>query len=76
MESLYVLLILLAAFIASFIVAVAGAIQSKYFNFSIPPGVNQPGKLRLFYVLMRSASVLVSYSAVTSDTNMLQGLFL
>ncbi|XP_054251009.1 arylacetamide deacetylase-like 4 [Indicator indicator] len=58
MEFLYLLLILLAAFIASFIVAIAGAIQTKYFNFSIPPGVNQPGKLRILFAFMRSASAL------------------
>ncbi|XP_076212121.1 arylacetamide deacetylase-like 4 isoform X1 [Aptenodytes patagonicus] len=48
MAFFYILpVILLVIFTASFILAVMGTIQSEYSNFSIPPGVNHPGKLRL-----------------------------
>ncbi|KAK1198439.1 ADCL4 protein, partial [Pygoscelis papua] len=59
MAFFYILpVILLVIFTASFILAVMGTIQSEYSNFSIPPGVNHPGKLRLVLASMIITSAM------------------
>lgn len=70
MAFFYILpVILLVIFTASFILAVMETIQSEYSNFSIPPGVNHPGKLRLVLASMIITSAMVSYSAMISARN-------
>lgn len=70
MAFFYILpVVLLVGFIASFILAIKGTIQSNYSNFSIPPGVNHPGKLRIVLALVIGTSAMVSYFAMISIRN-------
>lgn len=62
-------MVLLVGFIVSFILAMKGTIQSNYSNFSIPPGVNHPGKLQIILALVIGTLAMVSYSAMISITN-------
>ncbi|CAM9749455.1 unnamed protein product [Bubo scandiacus] len=55
----YILLvILLVIFTASFILAIIETIQSDYFNLSIPPGVNNPGNLRILLASMITTTAM------------------
>ncbi|NXX91939.1 ADCL4 protein, partial [Centropus bengalensis] len=55
----YTLLVLfLAAFVAGFILLVLGAINFDISNSDIPPGVNQPLKLRIIHVIFISRAVV------------------
>ncbi|XP_068890979.1 arylacetamide deacetylase-like 4 [Aphelocoma coerulescens] len=51
-------MILLAIFVASFISAIIRTIQTEYANCSIPPGVSNPGKLRLIVAVLIVTSTL------------------
>ncbi|NWS04609.1 ADCL4 protein, partial [Motacilla alba] len=64
--------ILLVIFVASFISAIIRTIQTEYANCSIPPGVSNPGKLRLIVAVFIVTSTLVSNSAATSARNVVR----
>ncbi|KAF1521153.1 Arylacetamide deacetylase-like 4, partial [Eudyptes sclateri] len=55
----YTLLVLfLAVFVAGFILLVMGAINFHFSNAEIPPGVNQPVKLRIIHIILISRAVV------------------
>lgn len=61
MAVVYTLLVLfLAVFVAGFILLVMGAINFDFSNSEIPPGVNQPVKLRIIHIILISRAVVVS----------------
>ncbi|KAJ7412415.1 hypothetical protein WISP_97148 [Willisornis vidua] len=55
---LTVLLLFFAGFVAGFILLVMGAVNFDFSNSEIPPGVNQPAKLRLIHVILISTAVV------------------
>uniref|UniRef100_A0A8C0E8U8 Alpha/beta hydrolase fold-3 domain-containing protein n=1 Tax=Bubo bubo TaxID=30461 RepID=A0A8C0E8U8_BUBBB len=59
MAVVYTLLVLfLAVFVAGFILLVMGAINFDFSNSEIPPGVNQPVKLRIIHIILISRAVV------------------
>ncbi|XP_074416470.1 arylacetamide deacetylase-like 4 [Larus michahellis] len=55
----YTLLVLfLAVFVAGFILLVMGAINFDFSHSEIPPGVNQPVKLRIIHIILISTAVV------------------
>lgn len=61
MAVIYMLLVLiLAVFVAGFILLVMGAINFDFSNSEIPPGVNEPVKLRILHVILICRAVVVS----------------
>ncbi|NXT53372.1 ADCL4 protein, partial [Pluvianellus socialis] len=59
MAVVYTLLVLFfAVFVAAFILLVLGAINFDFSNSEIPPGVNQPVKLRIIHIILISTSVV------------------
>ncbi|KAM6371422.1 arylacetamide deacetylase-like 4 [Pluvialis apricaria] len=59
MAVIYTLLVLfLAVFVAGFILLVMGAINFDFSNSEIPPGVNQPVKLRILHIILISTAVV------------------
>lgn len=61
---LTVLVLLLAGFLASFILLVIGAINFDFSNSEIPPGVTQPAKLRIIHIILICTAVVVSEPGV------------
>ncbi|XP_039940429.1 arylacetamide deacetylase-like 3 [Hirundo rustica] len=55
---LTVLVLFLAGFLAGFILLVIGAINFDFTNSEIPPGVNQPAKLRIIHILLICTAVV------------------
>ncbi|XP_017687468.1 PREDICTED: arylacetamide deacetylase-like 4 [Lepidothrix coronata] len=55
---LTVLVLFLAGFVAGFILLVMGAINFDFSNSEIPPGVNQPAKLRIIHIILISTAVV------------------
>lgn len=65
MEFLFTLLVLvLAVFVASFILLVLGTIQFEISNTEIPPGMDQPIKLRIIHGFLVGSAVLVSLTCL------------
>lgn len=61
MVVLYTLLVLfLAVFVAGFVLLVLGAMNFDFSNSEIPPGVNEPVKLRIIHIMLISRAVVVS----------------
>ncbi|NXE12496.1 ADCL4 protein, partial [Lophotis ruficrista] len=59
MAVVYTLLVLfLAVFVAGFILLVMGAMNFDFSNSEIPPGVNQPVKLRIIHVILICRAVV------------------
>uniref|UniRef100_K7FE86 Alpha/beta hydrolase fold-3 domain-containing protein n=1 Tax=Pelodiscus sinensis TaxID=13735 RepID=K7FE86_PELSI len=52
------LMLVLAVFIAAFILLVVGTIYFALSNSEIPPGVDQPVKLRLLHIILTGTAVL------------------
>lgn len=76
MELFYVLLVvLLVVFTASFTLAIIRTLQVDFPNVHIPPGVDQPGKLRVIHAHMVLTSAVVSCFAMISDRSELYVLF-
>lgn len=63
---LTVLVLFLAGFLAGFILLVMGAINFDFSNSEIPPGVNQPAKLRIIHIILICTAVVVSEPGVIS----------
>lgn len=61
---LSVLVLFLAVFLAGFILLVIGAINFDFSNSEIPPGVNQPAKLRIIHIILIGTAVVVSKPGV------------
>lgn len=61
MAVVYTLLMLfLAVFVAGFVLLVLGAMNFDFSNSEIPPGVNEPVKLRIIHIMLISRAVVVS----------------
>ncbi|XP_057280171.1 arylacetamide deacetylase-like 4 [Pezoporus wallicus] len=59
MAVLYTLLVLfLAVFVAGFVLLVLGAMNFDFSNSEIPPGVNEPVKLRIIHIMLISRAVV------------------
>ncbi|NXK71223.1 ADCL4 protein, partial [Amazona guildingii] len=55
----YTLLVLfLAVFVAGFVLLILGAINFDFSNSEIPPGVNEPVKLRIIHIMLISRAVV------------------
>lgn len=61
---LTVLVLFLAGFLTGFILLVIGAINFDFTNSEIPPGVNQPAKLRIIHIILICTAVVVSEPGV------------
>lgn len=64
MAAIYTILVLfLAVFVAGFILLIMGAINFDVSNSEIPPGMNQPVKLRIIHIILICIAVVVSLTA-------------
>lgn len=61
MAAIYTILVLfLAVFVAGLILLVMAAINFDFSNSEIPPGVNEPVKLRIIHIILITTAVVVS----------------